>query len=179
MYSVRKKHYTKTETELHRPPQKRLRADTKKQHAYGPFIILWETSQGEKRWDRALSFANAQQYIAELVTRGVAPHKIIFYPSVKELIRFRDALAGKAKNQKAASLEASPDERPHALYVLERETPEILGSGSDTQEIARTNNLEEALTWYHNGRGNRLTRYSRNNGKLSIQTWDEWEVDFV
>lgn len=88
MYSVRKKHYTNTETELHRLPPKRLRAGIKEHHVSGQFIILWETGQGEKRWDRALSFANAQQYIAELVTRGVAPHKIIFYPSVKELIRF-------------------------------------------------------------------------------------------
>lgn len=68
---------------------------------------------------------------------------------------------------------------PHAFYVLERATPEILGSGSDTQEIARTNSFEEALQIYHSHRANRLVRYSRMNGCLISKVWNEQENDFI
>lgn len=67
----------------------------------------------------------------------------------------------------------------HAFYVLEVVTPEILGSGSTSQEIARTNNLEEALEIYHSHRANHLVRYSRVNGRLTSKIWDDLECDFV
>ena len=68
---------------------------------------------------------------------------------------------------------------PGAFYVLEMEIPEILGSGSNIQEIARTKNFDEAMQLYQQGRGNRMTRYYRVDGKLTSQVWDELEGDFV
>ena len=68
---------------------------------------------------------------------------------------------------------------PGAFYVLEMEIPEILGSGSNIQEIARTKNFDEAMQLYQQGRGNRMTRYCRVEGKLTSQVWDELEGDFV
>lgn len=68
---------------------------------------------------------------------------------------------------------------PGAFYVLEMEIPEILGSGSNIQEIARAKNFDEAMQLYQQGRGNRMTRYCRVDGRLTSQVWDELEGDFV
>lgn len=68
---------------------------------------------------------------------------------------------------------------PGAFYVLEMEIPEILGSGSNIQEIARTKNFDEAMQLYQQGCGNRMTRYCRVDGKLTSKVWDELECDFI
>lgn len=65
------------------------------------------------------------------------------------------------------------------VYVLEQERPEILGSGSDTQEIKQTRDLEEVLALLRAGRGNRLTRYMRVDGRLTTQVWDETQGSFA
>lgn len=66
-----------------------------------------------------------------------------------------------------------------ALYVLEIEVPEILGSGSNIREIARTKNFDEAMQLYQQGCGNRMTRYCRADGKLTSKVWDELECNFI
>ena len=68
---------------------------------------------------------------------------------------------------------------PGAVYVLEMEIPEILGSGSNIREITRTKNFDEVMQLYQQGRGNRITRYCRVDGKLISKVWDELEGDFV
>lgn len=48
-----------------------------------------------------------------------------------------------------------------SFYILERRTCEILGSGSDIQEVATTKSLEEALEILKKGYTNHLTKYTR------------------
>ena len=83
------------------------------------------------------------------------------------------------QNSDVKTEQPTNEDASHAFYVLERVTPEILGSGSSSQEIAQTNSLDEALEIYRSHRANHLTRYCRVNGRLTSKVWDEDESKFV
>lgn len=59
------------------------------------------------------------------------------------------------------------------VYILLEETPEIMGSGANSKEIAKTKNLEEALQMLKQGQGNTLIKRCRIDGKLTETIWNE------
>lgn len=64
------------------------------------------------------------------------------------------------------------------IYVLYEETPEVLGSGSDSCEVFKTGNLEKALLLLKEGKGNVLVKRIREEGNLKELYWNSAKYRF-
>ena len=135
-----------------------------------PALILWTDKSGENHWVRTDSETESQSILQKLYESGIGAESIHVQPSAP----ISDV---ETKSNETIAKKSSGSDS--ALYVLEEDEPEILGSGSSTREILRTKDFEKALRVFRNGCANRLTRYSRVDGKLKIQLWDEQQGDFV
>lgn len=65
------------------------------------------------------------------------------------------------------------------MYYVQREESEILGSGSDIRDVLSTNSLEDAVKALKIGRGNRLVKYKRIDGRLRTFIYDYTEKAFI
>lgn len=136
-----------------------------------PMVVLWEDGEN-KNWRLAETAEQLQDILCMLEEKGIDDKKVYLQtPSIEMAIRHEESEEEK-KEEKEEKEEKS-------FYILERRTCEILGSGSDIQEVATTKSLEEALEILKKGYANHLTKYTRKDGRLVTQYWDSYEQKFV
>lgn len=133
-----------------------------------PMVVLWEDGEN-KNWRLAETAEQLQDILCMLEEKGIDDKKVYLQtPSIEMAIRHEESEEGKKEEKEEKS-----------FYILERRTCEILGSGSDIQEVATTKSLEEALEILKKGYANHLTKYTRKDGRLVTQYWDSYEQKFV
>lgn len=133
-----------------------------------PMVVLWEDGEN-KNWRLAETAEQLQDILCMLEEKGIDDKKVYLQtPSIEMAIRHEESEEEKKEEKEEKS-----------FYILERRTCEILGSGSDIQEVATTKSLEEALEILKKGYANHLTKYTRKDGRLVTQYWDSYEQKFV
>lgn len=133
-----------------------------------PMVVLWEDGEN-KNWRLAETAEQLQDILCMLEEKGIDDKKVYLQtPSIEMAIRHEESKEEKKEEKEEKS-----------FYILERRTCEILGSGSDIQEVATTKSLEEALEILKKGYANHLTKYTRKDGRLVTQYWDSYEQKFV
>lgn len=133
-----------------------------------PMVVLWEDGEN-KNWRLAETVEQLQDILCMLEEKGIDDKKVYLQtPSIEMAIRHEESEEEKKEEKEEKS-----------FYILERRTCEILGSGSDIQEVATTKSLEEALEILKKGYANHLTKYTRKDGRLVTQYWDSYEQKFV
>lgn len=133
-----------------------------------PMVVLWEDGKN-KNWRLAETAEQLQDILCMLEEKGIDDKKVYLQtPSIEMAIRHEESEEEKKEEKEEKS-----------FYILERRTCEILGSGSDIQEVATTKSLEEALEILKKGYANHLTKYTRKDGRLVTQYWDSYEQKFV
>lgn len=133
-----------------------------------PMVVLWEDGEN-KNWRLAETAKQLQDILCMLEEKGIDDKKVYLQtPSIEMAIRHEESEEEKKEEKEEKS-----------FYILERRTCEILGSGSDIQEVATTKSLEEALEILKKGYANHLTKYTRKDGRLVTQYWDSYEQKFV
>lgn len=99
-----------------------------------PMVVLWEDGEN-KNWRLAETAEQLQDILCMLEEKGIDDKKVYLQtPSIEMAIRHEESEEEKKEEKEEKS-----------FYILERRTCEILGSGSDIQEVATTKSLEEAL----------------------------------
>ena len=70
------------------------------------------------------------------------------------------------------------DEKFQIYYEVSKETPNVRGSGSTFDYVARTDSFEEARRLLLKHGRNRLERITITNGKKETRVWDDgrWET---
>ena len=63
-------------------------------------------------------------------------------------------------------------EKTNWSYIISKETPEIMGSGSTFSNIVRTRDEKKAFELLSDGR-NRLERIGKVNGEMIVQYYDD------
>lgn len=133
-----------------------------------PMVVLWEDGEN-KNWRLAETAEQLQDILCMLEEKGIDDKKVYLQtPSIEMAIRHEESEEEKKEEKEEKS-----------FYILERRTCEILGSGSDIQEVATTKSLEEALEILKKGYANHLTKYTRKDGRLVTQYWDSYEQKFI
>lgn len=133
-----------------------------------PMVVLWEDGEN-KSWRLAETAEQLQDILCMLEEKGIDDKKVYLQtPSIEMAIRHEESEEEKKEEKEEKS-----------FYILERRTCEILGSGSDIQEVATTKSLEEALEILKKGYANHLTKYTRKDGRLVTQYWDSYEQKFA
>lgn len=133
-----------------------------------PMVVLWEDGEN-KNWRLAETAEQLQDILCMLEEKGIDDKKVYLQtPSIEMAIRHEESKEEKKEEKEEKS-----------FYILECRTCEILGSGSDIQEVATTKSLEEALEILKKGYANHLTKYTRKDGRLVTQYWDSYEQKFV
>lgn len=133
-----------------------------------PMVVLWEDGEN-KIWRLAETAEQLQDILCMLEEKGIDDKKVYLQtPSIEMAIRHEE-------NEE----EKKEEKEEKSFYILERRTSEILGSGSDIQEVATTKSLEEALEILKKEYANHLTKYTRKDGRLVTQYWDSYEQKFV
>lgn len=133
-----------------------------------PMVVLWEDGEN-KNWRLAETAEQLQDILCMLEEKGIDDKKVYLQtPSIEMAIRHEESKEEKKEGKEEKS-----------FYILERRTCEILGSGSDIQEVATTKSLEEALEILKKGYANHLTKYTRKDGRLVTQYWDSYEQKFI
>lgn len=133
-----------------------------------PMVVLWEDGEN-KNWRLAETAEQLQDILCMLEEKGIDDKKVYLQtPSIEMAIRHEESEEEKKEEKEEKS-----------FYILERRTCEILGSGSDIQEVATTKSLEEALEILKKGYANHLTKYTRKDGRLVTQYWDSYEQKFA
>lgn len=102
----------------------------------------------------------------------------VYYPNtlIKEATQYLvDSIVESAQNpdKKSGDKNSEQEESDCAVYVLLEEAPDIMGSGSSSKEVAKTNNFGKALRMLERGQGNTLVKRCRVNGKLTETIWNE------
>ena len=133
-----------------------------------PMVVLWEDGEN-KSWRLPETAEQLQDILCMLEEKGIDDKKVYLQtPSIEMAIRHEESEEEKKEEKEEKS-----------FYILERRTCEILGSGSDIQEVATTKSLEEALEILKKGYANHLTKYTRKDGRLVTQYWDSYEQKFA
>lgn len=74
--------------------------------------------------------------------------------------------------------DAQPEQTNKQVYILYEETPDCMGSGSTSREVAKTTSFPQALEMLKKGTGNTLVKRTRINGTLVETYWNEFSRQF-
>lgn len=74
--------------------------------------------------------------------------------------------------------DAQPEQTNKQVYILYEETPDCMGSGSTSREVAKTTCFPQALEMLKKGTGNTLVKRTRINGTLVETYWNEFSRQF-
>ena len=72
----------------------------------------------------------------------------------------------------------NPENTSKQIYILYEETPDCMGSGSTSREVAKTTSFPQALEMLKKGTGNTLVKRTRINGALIETYWNEFSRQF-